>query len=341
MYDIKNDTTGSVFTAKPDESVLDAGLRQGHVLPYSCRDGVCGSCRVDLVAGEFEYVPGEPEALTDADRTGKKILLCKAHARSNLIIRAREAVRAAGFTIKTLPCRVHGLNLLADDVMQIYLNIPKTQEMDYLPGQYIDIIMRDGRHRSFSIANPPASTEPLELHVRKVDGGRFSNQVFEAMKVGDLLRLEGPLGTFYLREDSDADLIFVAGGTGFAPIKAIIEDGLSKNSFANRSVFLYWGCRSQNDLYMAQTAQALADQGAANGGQFSFIPVLSEPHGSDWTGATGFVHSQVLKDHAAMQDFEVYASGPPAMINAAREEFVVAGMREDFFYYDSFEYSVD
>ncbi len=337
MFKISNQTTGSVFDARADESVLDAGLRQGHVLPYSCRDGACGSCRVDLVQGNIEYLPRVPDALTDSDASNNKVLLCQAHARSDLTIRAREAVRAAGITIKTMPCRVHDMQLLAADVMQLQINLPKTQSFEYLAGQYIDIILRDGRRRSFSIANAPGGDSPLELHVRKIDGGRFTEQVFESMKSGDLLRFEGPLGTFYLRENSPSDLIFVAGGTGFAPIKAIIEQAMLDNALAQRQVYLYWGVRSLQDLYLHEVAQRFASVNDS----LTFIPVLSEPEGNDWTGATGFVHAQVLNDFSSLDNFEVYASGPPAMINAAREQFSAARMRADCFYFDSFEYSVD
>jgi len=337
LFEITNEATGTVFSASADESILDAGLRQGYVLPYSCRDGACGSCRAELVAGEFDYPAGDPDALTEADRLTGKVLLCKAHARSNIKIRAREAVRAAGVTIKTLPCRVHELDLITHDVMRVRLNLPRTQTLEYLAGQYLDIILRDGRRRSFSIANQPGTDDALELHIRKVDGGRFSEQVFNSMKAGDLLRFEGPLGTFYLQEQLSREVIFVAGGTGFAPIKAILEEGFSKEKFANTQVHLYWGVRTVADLYL----QNLIQNWVAQNTNLTYTPVLSEPPKDGWEGETGWVHEQVLAQHANLDNLEVYASGPPPMVSALRDDFKKAGMRDENFFFDSFEFSVD
>jgi len=337
MPEIYNESSETRFTAEPGETILDAGLRQGSILPYSCRNGTCSSCKATLVSGNITYADADPAALTAADREAGKVLLCQAVAETDVTIRAREATAVAGITIKSMPCRVSKLKALAHDVMEVHLSLPKVQTLEYLAGQYIDIIMRDGRRRSFSIANRPQNGDDLELHIRHVPGGRFSTQVFESMKERDLLRFEGPLGTFFLREDTSAPVICVAGGTGFAPIKAIVEQAIERNE--RRDIDIYWGVRSARDLYMGDLAREWANTHA----NIRFTPVLSHPEEDGDTvvddAATGWVHDAVLAAHPSLAGSEVYASGPPLMIDAIRESFLSAGLDEESLFYDSFEYA--
>ncbi len=336
MPEVVNQTTETSFSCDGGETILEAALRQGHILPYSCRNGTCSSCKAVLVSGEVDEGDVDPGALTDTERAAGKVLLCQARPKTDVVIRAREAAAASGIAIKLMPCRVTAMDKVAHDVMVLKLALPKVQTLEFLAGQYIDILMRDGRRRSFSIASRPEPGTDLELHIRHVPGGRFSNQVFESMKPRDLLRFEGPLGTFFLREENPSDVILVAGGTGFAPIKSIVEDALAKD--IKRPMHIFWGVRAKRDLYMAD----LCLSWAAEHEHIKFTPVLSEPgEDDDWSGATGFVHEAVVNTYQDLASVEVYASGPPPMIDAARASFSEHGLGDDSLYFDSFEYAPD
>jgi len=336
MAEVLNESTDTRFDCSGNETILEAALRQGHVLPYSCRNGTCSSCKAVLVSGEVDPGDCDPGALTDTERAAGKVLLCQARPKGDVVIRAREAAAASGIAIKLMPCRVTAMDKAAHDVMVVSLALPKVQTLEFLAGQYIDILMRDGRRRSFSIATKPAPGEDLELHIRHVPGGRFSTQVFESMKPRDLLRFEGPLGTFFLRESTALPALLVAGGTGFAPIKSMVEDTIAKE--VKRPLHIFWGVRAKRDLYMSE----LCERWAADHKHIQFTPVLSEPDDDDeWSGATGFVHEAVIKTYADLSGHEVYASGPPAMIDAGRAAFADRGLVEDNLYFDSFEYAPD
>ncbi len=321
------------FYVESGETVLDAALRQGINLRYGCRNGACGACKGKILQGSVSY-DEQPIALEDSDVEQNLALFCEAKPDTELVIEVEEVDLGQAVEIKTLPCRVHEMNRLADDVMQLLIKLPASERLQFLPGQYIDILLEDGRHRSFSIANAPHNDDFLELHVRLVEGGQFTSRVFNTMQPKDLLRIEGPHGSFFYREDARDELLMIAGGTGFAPLKGIIEHILSEQD--TRPIYLYWGVRTEGDLYMRD----LAEQWAAEHDNIHFVPVLSEPDDS-WKGRTGYVHDAVLSDFDDLSIFDIYACGPPAMIKAAESSFQDKGMRKEQFYYDSFDFAKD
>ena len=326
--------SGKSFTVDDDERILAAALRQGVHLPYDCRNGTCGSCRARVVDGEVAYPDGRPAALTDRDREQGNALLCSALARADLVVEAEEGDPAQAVPVRTLPCRVARREQLAHDVMRLYLKLPESQRLRFRAGQYIDILTRDGQKRAFSLANPPHDDAFLELHVRHVPGGTFSEYVFGSLEDKALLRIRGPKGRFVLREASPRPMIFVAGGTGFAPIKGIVEHALAEG--VERPMWVYWGVRARRDLYLDATAR----QWAAGHPGLRYVPVLSEPDAADaWTGRTGFVHQAVAADFPDLSGYDVYASGPPVMVNAARDAFVAQGLPPEHMYSDAFEYA--
>lgn len=326
--------SGRQFAASPTESVLDAAMRQGIVIPYGCRNGACGSCRGKVLEGQVEYPAGEPGGLDSVQRARGEALLCQAHAGSDLKLDVEELDADQMAEVRTLPVRVMELEKLAHDVMRMGLKLPATERLQYLPGQYIEIIMRDGRRRAFSLANPPQADELLELHIRHVPGGAFSGHVFDGLKVRALMRIHGPLGSFFLREEP-RPAVLVAGGTGFAPMQALIEGAIAAGD--KRPLYLYWGVRGERDLYRDERARGWAERHE----HIRYIPVLSDPESGDWSGRVGFVHEAVLADFADLSGHEVYASGPPVMINAVRNGFVDVGLDLDHLYYDSFDYAFE
>ncbi|MGV6808750.1 MAG: CDP-6-deoxy-delta-3,4-glucoseen reductase [bacterium] len=328
------------FTADDNELILDAALKAGIAFPYGCRSGVCGSCLGDLVTGEVDYPYGEPMGIGAEDMAEGKHLFCQAVAKSNLTLHIPEIQREQDIQVKTLPARVQSLRKLAPDVMEMSLKLPSTERLQFLAGQYIDFLLADGKRRSFSIANAPFNDEYLELHLRHVDGGFFTDHVFNDMQEKALVRIEGPHGSFYLRnqesDQTERPLIFMAGGTGFAPLKAMMEQLIEAGS--QRPVHLYWGVRAKQDLY----SDYLAKTWAMRYPHVQYIPVLSEPKAEDnWDGRTGFVHQAVAEDFADLSNHDVYMSGPPPMILAAREAFTAQGLPQEQLYSDAFEYSED
>ncbi len=335
-FNVTNQKTGNIFTVDTSETLLDGALRQGSAFNYSCRSGSCGSCQAVLLSGEVD--PGEfsTKALSDTARAAGGILLCQARAQSDLVIEATELPPGVALPIRTLPCRVIELEKACHDVMVLHLKLPQNQAFDYLPGQYIDILLRDGRRRSFSIANAVGAGGNLELHVRHVPGGHFTRQVFETMKARELLRFQGPFGTFFLREEPKMPAILVAGGTGLAPIKAMLDAALSQNT--SRSFHLFWGVRSRADLYFDEQIK-IWEQDHAN---LDFTPVLSEPKEADrWDGKTGWVHEAVLQRFPDLTGVEMYASGPPPMIEALKIPFAKNGLAPERLFFDSFEFTAD
>lgn len=333
-FQIHLEPGGKNFAAEPNEKILEAALRQGVTLPYSCRNGSCGTCKAGLKAGQVDYGQYEQKAMTEAERAAGKVLLCQARALSDVTVEAQEVVTPAGIVIKTLPARVMKMERAAHDVMVLSLKLPENQRLAFLAGQYIEILLKDNQRRSFSLANPPHADEFLELHVRHVPGGFFTEHVFTKMQERDLLRFRGPLGTFFLREESQRPIILVAGGTGFAPIQAIVEHALAKN--INRPMHLYWGARAGRDLYR----HALCESWAQAHPHIRYTPVLSEPTAEDaWRGRTGWVHEAVAADHTDMSGIEVYASGPPPMIEAIKRTFFARGLAPENLFFDSFEFA--
>ncbi len=333
VYDLPG---GHEFTLAENESVLDAAIRAGREYPYGCRSGNCGACKARLLQGEIDYPDGPPEALSTTEREAGQILLCQARARSDLRIEVRELAGAESIPVRSLPSRVERKQELGHDVMGLWLRLPKGQRLQFLAGQYIEILMKDGRTRAFSLANPPHADELLELHIRHYPGGIFSDFVFHDMPDRALLRFKGPLGHFTLDETSDRPMIFIAGGTGFAPVKSIIEHALAEGG--ERPIHLYRGVRAVRDLYLHD----LARQWASEYPHLSYTPVLSEPlPGDDWRGRSGFVHRAVLEDFTDFGAYDVYACGPPVMVHAAHDALTAAGLPEARFFSDAFEFSPD
>jgi CDP-4-dehydro-6-deoxyglucose reductase len=330
-YTVTISSSGHTFVVEENETILDAAIRQHIGLPYGCRNGRCGSCAADLVDGDVTYV-ATPPALVEAGEG--KCLPCQGFAASDLTIEVREAESAGDIEIKMLPVRVHAVDHLTHDVVRLKLKLPETQRLQFLAGQYLDFLLADGRKRAFSIANAPHDDEFIELHIRHVDGGRFTDWVFNKMQERAILRIQAPLGSFVLDESSPRPLIFMGGGTGFAPLKGQIEQAFE--SGVERPMFLYWGVRAERDLYLPD----LPKRWEAEHDNFKFVPVLSEPD-SDWDGRSGWVHEAVAADFDNLADYDLYMAGPPPMINAAREAFRAAGMPDAQMHYDSFEYAED
>jgi CDP-4-dehydro-6-deoxyglucose reductase, E3 len=337
MHTVTLQPSGHQFQVEEGEAVLAAALRQGFVLPYGCKNGACGSCKGKILSGSVDYGVYQHKALTDEEKAQGRALFCQAKPLSDLVLEARTVGAAKDIQVKKLPCRVQKMDRLADDVMVLQLKLPANEKLVFLAGQYIEFLLKDGSRRSFSIANPPHDAELIELHVRHVAGGQFTDHVFGKMKERDILRCEGPLGTFFLREDSDKPLVFVASGTGFAPIKAIIEHMFHKG--IARPMTLFWGGRRPKDLYM----HGLAQRWAAEHPGFRYIPVISDALAEDrWAGRAGFVHRAVMQDFPDLSGHQVYACGVPVMVDAARRDLVAAcRLPEEEFYADSFTTQAD
>lgn len=335
-YRITINPSGHIFNVETGETVLQAALREGFPLSYGCRNGACGTCKGKIIQGKVNFGSHNADTLTEVEKQAGMALFCCAVPLTDLVIECREISMVKDIQIRKLPCRVQKMEQVASDVMVIYLKLPTNERLQFLAGQYIDILMKDGEHRSYSLANAPHDDEFLQLHVRNYPGGVFAEHVFSNMKEKDILRLEGPLGTFFLREDSDKPIIFIASGTGFAPVKSILEHAfhVSNKRGTNRKMFLYWGVRTKADLYLAE----LAEDWQKKNENFFFIPVLSEALPTDtWQGRTGFVHQSVLRDFDSLSEYQVYACGTPVMVEAARKDFIgLRGLPEDEFFSDAF-----
>lgn len=332
-FTVQTQPGGRSFAAPPHEPLLSAALRQGIGLPYGCRGGTCGSCAARLVAGRVSYPAGRPEALRGLDEA-TTCLTCQAVAESDLVIEVREVPRVADLEVRTLPCRLVRKEALNHDVLRLLLKLPETQRLQFLAGQYIEFLLRDGRRRAFSLANPPHDDELLELHVRVVPGGHFTDTLLTQLAERAILRLRGPLGTFVLDDSAERPLLLVGGGTGFAPLKAMIEHAIQRGD--TRSCHLYWGARTRADLYLPQ----LPETWRARWPGFRFTPVLSQPD-ADWPGRRGWVHEAVMADYPDLSPFDLYLSGPPAMIEAARAGFGAQGAEPTRFHSDAFAYAGD
>lgn len=329
--------SGHVFDVPPGDTVLTAAMAAGFTLSYGCRNGACGACKGTIVEGRVDYGAHQPFTLTEGEKQAGFALFCCAKPLTDLVIDVREVGGVGEIQVKKLPCRVQSIEKPAEDVAVLKLKLPAAERLQFLAGQYVEIIMRDGKRRAYSMANAPHADEHIELHVRNMKGGAFTEYVFTAMKEKDILRFEGPLGTFFLREESDKPILFVASGTGFAPIKAIVEHAF--HAGIERPMTLYWGGRRPGDLYLADLARAWEREHS----NFRFVPVVSDAEPEDaWTGRTGLVHHAVMEDFPDMSGHQAYVCGAPVVVEAAHRDFTgQCGLPEDEFYSDAFTPSVD
>jgi CDP-4-dehydro-6-deoxyglucose reductase len=329
--------SGRQFTCDENETVLTAAIRAGVGLPYGCKNGACGTCKGKLVSGNVTHRAHQEKALPVAEEENGFSLFCCATPHSDIVIEAREVLGIGEFPIKKLPSRVAKLDKVADDVIILSLQLPASERLQYKAGQYIEFMLKDGKRRSYSMANAPHLDEHVTLHVRHMPGGLFTDHVFNTMKERDILRFEGPLGTFFWREESDKPMVLLASGTGFAPIKAIIEQAIDKKT--ERPMVLYWGGRRPADLYM----HALCEEWAHTLPNFKYVPVISNAKPEDnWSGRSGFVHRAVVDDLPDLSGYQVYACGAPIVIDSAKRDFVMLSkLPEEEFYADSFTSEAD
>jgi CDP-4-dehydro-6-deoxyglucose reductase len=339
-FQITVQPSGRSFEAGADETLLAAGMRQGVGLPYGCKDGACGSCKCKKISGEVSHGTHQAKALSDEEEANGFVLTCCATAHSDVVLESKQVVEVGAFPIKKMPVRVVSLEKKSSDVMLVKLQLPANDVPQYHAGQYVDFLLRDGDRRSYSMANAPhtlvAGQAVIELHIRHMPGGKFTDHVFGAMKEKEIQRVEGPQGSFFLREDSDKPLIFLASGTGFAPIKAILEHMQHKG--IQRPATLYWGGRRPADLYLQDWVHAQL-QTMPN---LRYVPVVSDALPEDaWQGRTGFVHQAVLQDTPDLSGHEVYACGAPIVVESAKRDYVAAGLPEEAFYADAFTSAAD
>jgi CDP-4-dehydro-6-deoxyglucose reductase, E3 len=333
-YQVRIDPHARTIAAQEGQSVLDAALAAGLNLPHSCKSGHCASCRARLVAGEVRYPTNtRPLGITEQEERQGYVLLCQARPRSDLRVEARLIANVEDVEIKTLPCRIAKMTRVAPDVMQVFLRLPAVEPLRFKAGQYIDVLLEGGRRRSFSIASPPHDSDLIELHVRRVPGGGFTEALFETLHGGSLLRIEGPIGQFVYRE-STAPALMIAGGTGFAPLKSMLRHALEKGS--SREIWFYWGARQPIDVY----EEALMVEWTRQHPNLRFTAVLSEARATSAAHhRLGWVHEAVAADHPSLAAFDVYAAGPPAMVEAIRASFPARGVSEDRLHFDSFDYA--
>ena len=329
---------GLHFQVERDQAILPAAIAAGIGLPYGCRDGACGSCKSRLVSGRVVHGPHQLKALSVDEEQAGLILTCCATPQTDCVIESRSVAGAGELPITKMPVRVATLTKAAPDVMVMRLQLPANASFQYKAGQYVEFLLRDGKRRAYSMANAPhLKGEPpqIELHIRHMPGGVFTDALFSTVKEKDIMRVEGPYGSFWLREEVLKPIVLLASGTGFAPIKALIEHLQLKQ--ADRPTVLYWGCRQARDLYLHEWAQQVAAQMP----HLRYVPVLSEPD-ADWRGRTGFVHQAVMADLPDLSEHEVYACGAPVMVEAARRDFIAqCGLPPESFYADSFTSEAD
>ena len=341
--------SGREFTVDGDETILAAALRSGVGLPYGCKNGACGTCKAKGLEGEWLQGPHSSSALSAEEQAQRKVLVCSSRPLTDVVIEARILTGFGDIPIKKMPCRIAKIELVAPDVTIVTLQLPANERLQFRAGQYLEFILKDGVRRSYSIATAPHADELITLHIRHMPGGVFTDAVFgvrqPAVKERDILRFEGPLGTFFLREDNARPIVLLASGTGFAPIKAIAEHIFHKRLNRDdvdkpaRPVHLYWGCRTRRDLYLP----ALPEQWAREQPNFTYVPVLSDATPEDaWTARTGFVHRAVMQDLPDLSAYQVYACGVPVMVDAARRDFITqCGLPDDQFFADAFTSAAD
>ena len=335
-YTVIVEPSGRSFEVEAGETLLDAGIRQGVDLPYGCKDGACGACKCKKLAGAVTHGKHLASALPPEEEAAGYVLTCCSTTEGNVMLQSSQVTLAGAMPVRKMPARVAALERLSPNVMRVRLQLPAKEKFRFRAGQFIECTLPSGIRRSYSMANAPHTLHdsglPLvELHIRHMPGGLFSGHVFGAMQAKEILRIEGPFGSFYLREDTQAPIVLLASGTGFAPVKAIIEH--MQASGCTRAATLYWGGRRPQDLYLNGWVQ----ERLAELPQLRYVPVLSDAQPGDaWTGRTGLVHQAVLQDLPDLSAHQVYACGAPAMVEAARRDFAAAGLPPEAFYADAF-----
>ena len=329
-YTVTLKASGKTFQAKPSQTILEAAADAGITIPYGCRSGMCGSCKGKLVSGDVMLEDYQESALTEQEKSDGLILCCKALATESITIDIRESEEEV-IKSKVTPVRVESLEKLNQDVIKMMLKLPGDESLKFKAGQYIEFIMPDNSRRAFSLANPPHE-DFLELHLRLIEGGKFTQFVFNEMKEKSIHRIDAPIGQFYLRE-SEKPIIFVAGGTGFAPVKSVIEDMIFNN--INRPIFLYRGVGKFEDLYMHD----LSLEWSNTIDEFTYIPVSQNQSSNSDQLRIGLVHEAVLEDFKCLNNVQVYCCGAPGLVQIAFESFVVKGLPEDEFFADAFTFA--
>jgi CDP-4-dehydro-6-deoxyglucose reductase len=326
--------TGHEFPAQPGQTVLEAALDAGLALPYGCRNGACGACKGKVIDGRVDHGAAQPQALSDADKAAGMTLFCCAKPLGDLTLECHEVRSENDIPVRTMPCRVQRMERLAADVMALYLQLPTSERLQFIAGQYVEFLLKDGKRRAFSLANAPHDDTVLEIHARLIPGGAFTEYVFNDLHEKDILRFEGPFGSFRLDEGSTRPIVMLAGGTGFAPVKALVEHAIHQR--LARPIHVYWGAKDRAGLYMPERPA----KWAAENPLITYTPVLSNPApGDGWTGRTGLVHEAVLADISDLSLHQVYACGSPQMIEAAQRDFVARGLPPTEVFADIFSYA--
>jgi CDP-4-dehydro-6-deoxyglucose reductase len=336
-FQITVQPSGRAFSVDSGEAILAAAIRQGIGLPYGCKDGACGSCKCRKLEGSVVHRTHQSKALSAEEEASGLILTCSAVPQSDVVLESRQVTDESAFPVRKMPARVSSLEKVSHDVMVVKLQLPANDALRYHAGQYVEFILRDGARRSYSMANAPHNGPGVELHIRHMPGGKFTDHVFGAMKEKEILRVEGPFGSFFLREDSDRPMILLASGTGFAPIKALLEHMQFKG--IQREAVLYWGGRRPQDLYMDEWVREKVAQMPG----LKYVPVISNalPE-DDWRGRTGFVHRAVMEDYPDLSGHQVYACGAPIVVDSARAEYTEqCKLPAEHFFADSFTTEAD
>jgi CDP-4-dehydro-6-deoxyglucose reductase, E3 len=333
-YRVTFEPSGHSYLAAADQTLLQSALDAGLTVPYGCRNGACGSCKSKVLTGRVDADGMAAQALGVEDLAAGMTLLCCAKPLSDVTLEVHEVVSRDDIPLRTMPCRVQELRHVADDVIIMTLKLPANERLQFIAGQYIEFLLPDGKRRAFSLANAPHEDGLLELHLRLIPGGEFTKLVFTTMKERDILRFEGPFGSFCLHEDSDRPMIMIAGGTGFAPIKALVEHAIHNR--IERPMSIYWGAKNRGGLYLPE----LPERWAAAHPHIRYVPVLSEPDADDaWAGRTGLVHQAALDDITDFSRYQVYACGAPVMVEAALRDFTARGLPVEQFFADIFSYA--
>jgi CDP-4-dehydro-6-deoxyglucose reductase len=316
--------SGKAFDAQGGQSILEAAEEVGTCLPYSCRTGRCSSCKCRIVGPttlKFDEL-----GLTDAEKQSGWKLACARVPTGDVKLNINDLGDIDLPKSKVVPAKIDQLTYLTDDILKLCLRLPPKAQFRFIPGQYINLIGKNGLQRSYSLANS-SNGQVLEIHVRRVPNGIMSEYLFENAKIDDLLRISGPHGTFVLRPLAEIDLIFVATGTGIGPVKSMMEQ--IENMPAHelpRSIKILWGMRREEEIYWSPSNKL---------DQVDFIPVLSKA-GDSWDGERGYVQDVLFRSNVITPHTCIYSCGSEAMINATKSMALSTGVSEENFYSDSF-----